>query len=231
MVELKKIENDELFKKLVDMKLPPEQSVFVAPNVVSFAQAWLYYDSVRPLAVMSGEQAVGFVMLDWDEQERVVGLWRFMIAFEQQGKGYGRQAVMQVIERAKQSENIDSIVVDYVIGNERAAHLYRSVGFTETGKIDNGEIVMKLNLTDKPKVATLQADDEDAEEIMEMLSKSSSEEKPPREYIAEKVDAGKVTRIALYGETIGICVDSKIFMQDDMLSYLEKAKEKLGIKD
>lgn len=37
--------NERTFSKVVDMKLPEEQNRYVAPNVVSLAQAWLAYSS------------------------------------------------------------------------------------------------------------------------------------------------------------------------------------------
>ena len=40
--------NDDTFRAVVDMKVTQEQAKFVAPNVVSPAQAWLYYDAARP---------------------------------------------------------------------------------------------------------------------------------------------------------------------------------------
>ncbi|WP_278183979.1 N-acetyltransferase [Lachnoclostridium phytofermentans] len=36
--------------------------------------------------------------------------------------------------------------LDYVPGNVVGKHLYESMGFIETGEIEDGEIVMKLDL-------------------------------------------------------------------------------------
>lgn len=43
MIEFRKITEDN-FKAIIDMKQPENQH-FVAPNAVSLAQAWLYYEN------------------------------------------------------------------------------------------------------------------------------------------------------------------------------------------
>jgi len=144
MIRLVEI-NEDNFRAVIDMRLPPEPK-FVAPNVVSLAQAWLYHDHARPFAICNDDMLVGFLMLYWNEEERQVGLWRLMIATEHQGKGYGTQAVQRAVEMARNSRLFDSIHLDYAPGNDIARHVYSKLGFAETGGMDEGEIEMKLNL-------------------------------------------------------------------------------------
>lgn len=144
MIQLAPI-TEENFRAVIDMKLPPEPK-YVAPNVVSLAQAWLHYDHARPFAICDDETVVGFLMLYWNETEREVGIWRMMIAQEHQGKGYGTQAMTLAIEMIRAAHLFDSIDLDYVPGNDAARHVYSKLGFEETGEIDDGEIVMKLVL-------------------------------------------------------------------------------------
>ena len=136
---------EQNFRRIVQMKLPPEQERFVAPNVYSLAQAWLYPEA-RPFALTDGDEVVGFMMLDWDEEGRSLGIWRFMIAPEHQRKGYGRQAMLEVIRMAKESGLFDSMDLDYHPDNQAARALYASVGFEENGEQEEGEIVMVLRL-------------------------------------------------------------------------------------
>ncbi len=143
MIRLAPITEDN-FRAVIDMKLPPEPR-FVAPNVVSLAQAWLYHDHAKPFAVCDGDVVVGFLMLFWNEEKSEAGLWRLMIAPEHQGKGFGTQAVRLAVDMARSSGIFDAIHVDYVPGNETARHIYAQLGFAETGVIDDGEIEMKLN--------------------------------------------------------------------------------------
>jgi diamine N-acetyltransferase len=123
-----------------------EQSKFVAPNVLSLAQAYVYYEGARPYAIYNDEEVIGFIMFDWDEEKREAGIWRFMIAEEHQNKGYGRKAMECALNIIKDSNKFDYVFLSYVPGNDAGEHLYESVGFKATGEIDDGEIVMKLDL-------------------------------------------------------------------------------------
>lgn len=86
------------------------------------------------------------MMLDWDEQERTVGIWRFMMAQERQNKGYGRKAMEKAIELIKSEGKFDSIYLDYVSSNTVARNLYYSMGVRENGEIEDGEIVMTIQI-------------------------------------------------------------------------------------
>lgn len=119
IVKLEKI-SEKTFGAVVKMKLPPEQNEFVAPNVYSLAQAWLYVDDARPFAIVNNSDVVGFIMLDWDEDERTVGIWRLMIAHEHQHRGYGRAALTEAIEMVKNTQMFDLIYLDYARGNTAA---------------------------------------------------------------------------------------------------------------
>ncbi|WMC91430.1 GNAT family N-acetyltransferase [Kineothrix sp. MB12-C1] len=145
MVSLKEI-NEDNFRAVVGMKLEGEQSKYVASNVYSLAQAWLYPEEAKPYAIYKDEEIIGFMMLDWDEEERECGIWRFMIANDQQGKGYGRKALEYAVNRIKETGKFDYVSLDYAPGNNVGKHLYESVGFRETGEIEEGEIIMKLDL-------------------------------------------------------------------------------------
>ncbi len=85
-------------------------------------------------------------MLDWREKDREVDIWRFMIAEEHQGKGYGRKAMEYALNMIRESNKFDCAIVDYVPENVVAKHLYENLGFKETGEIEEGEIVMKFDL-------------------------------------------------------------------------------------
>lgn len=73
MVLLKEV-NENNFKAVVSMKLNEEQSKYVASNVYSLAQAWLYTEEAKPYAIYNDEEVIGFIMLDWDEKERECGI-------------------------------------------------------------------------------------------------------------------------------------------------------------
>lgn len=145
MISLRKVDKDN-YRKVIDMKLTNGGQEFVAPNVLSLAQAWVFYDIARPFAIYRDEEVIGFMMLEWDEKEREAGIWRFMIAEEHQGKGYGTAAMKAAIEIIKSENKFDCVALSYVPGNDGGKHVYEKLGFKATGDIDDGEIIMKLDL-------------------------------------------------------------------------------------
>lgn len=139
---LKKI-NPKNFKECIDLKVAPEQESFVASNVYSIAQTKVYPTYI-PRAVYYQEQMVGFVMYGFDEEENKFFLGRLMIAAEHQGKGFGKAATLAVIKELSQNPECREIYLSYVPENSLAKTLYKSVGFFETGEINEGEVVMKF---------------------------------------------------------------------------------------
>lgn len=95
---------EENFDAIIRMRRPKEEH-FVASNAYSLAQAWLYREAndVYPFAIYNDETPVGFMMLDEDLEEKCLMIWRIMFPVEHQNKGYGTQAIAQVIQLAKDS--------------------------------------------------------------------------------------------------------------------------------
>ncbi len=145
MISLKKIDKDN-YRQVLAIKMNEVQSEYVASNVYSLAQAYVYYEGARPYAIYNDEEVIGFIMLDWDEEEREAGICRFMIAEEHQNKGYGRKALECALNIIIEANKFDYVYLSYVPGNEAGEHLYESMGFKATGEIDDGEIVMKMDL-------------------------------------------------------------------------------------
>lgn len=145
MISLRKVDKDN-YRKIIDMKLSNGGQEFVAPNVLSLAQAWVFYDEARPFAIYKDEEVIGFMMLAWNEKEREADIWRFMIAEEYQGKGYGTDAMKVAIGMIKDEDKFDYVSLSYVPGNDVGQHVYEKLGFKATGDIDDGEIIMKLDL-------------------------------------------------------------------------------------
>ena len=146
MIQFRAI-TEENFWAIVRMKRPDGEG-FVASNAVSLAQAWLYRDAgdVFPFAIYEDETLVGFMMLDEDVEERCLMVWRVMFPEEHQCKGYGSEALRQIIRLARESGKYDSMVLDYVPGNVIAQHVYEKLGFQPTGEVSDGEVVMRLEL-------------------------------------------------------------------------------------
>ena len=145
MIQFKAITEDN-FQAIVQMKRPEEEH-FVSSNLYSLAQAWLYRDAgdVHPFAIYNGDEPVGFMMLDEDDDGSLV-IWRIMFPEEHTNKGYGSEAIRKIISLARESGKYPRIVIDYVEGNDRARHVYEKLGFRDTGEVENNEHVLELIL-------------------------------------------------------------------------------------
>lgn len=133
------------FGALVRLKVAPGQDDFVAPNLYSIAEAYVE-PTWTPLAIYAGEEPVGFAMYGHDPEADRWWIIRFMIGAGQQGKGYGRVALQALIALMVERHGCRQISLGYVPGNAVAARLYARAGFVPTGEIEDGEIVVRLDL-------------------------------------------------------------------------------------
>jgi len=134
----------ENFKECINLKVSETQTNFVAPNVVSIAQAKIY-PTANPFAVYADNEMVGFAMFGLDTDDDRYYLIRLMIDEKYQGKGYGKAATLEVIERMKQIEDCRELYLSFVPENTNAERLYETIGFVRTGEInESSEIVMRF---------------------------------------------------------------------------------------
>jgi diamine N-acetyltransferase len=127
------------------LAVQPHQAGFVAPNAVSLAQA-LFEPTAWYRAIYADETLVGFVMVDDDAASQAYSLWRFMIAGEHQGRGFGQRALELVVEYVRTRPGATELRTSYVPGTGSPADFYAKLGFDETGEVDDGEVVMRLPL-------------------------------------------------------------------------------------
>ncbi|HEM6112710.1 TPA: GNAT family N-acetyltransferase [Streptococcus suis] len=123
--------DERSYQAVLDLTVAEEDKGFVAPNVRSLADAWLYRENgdVFPYAIWADEQVVGFALIDIDEDIQQYMLWRFMIGQEFQGKGYGQAALEVVIAMAQSHPVCNHLIVSYVKGNQKMARFLEKNGF------------------------------------------------------------------------------------------------------
>ncbi|MEG0691526.1 MAG: GNAT family N-acetyltransferase [Oscillospiraceae bacterium] len=143
MIELRKL-IEENFSECLDLKVAANQQTFVAPNVLSLAEAWLYYDSAYPFAIYSDGIMVGFVLITFDKDVNKYWICRFMIDEKHQNKGYGKLALKEVIDYIVNTFKATELFLSFEPENLCAKRLYESSGFEDTGEINEGELVMRL---------------------------------------------------------------------------------------
>ncbi|TVT29400.1 GNAT family N-acetyltransferase [Salinicoccus cyprini] len=148
MVNFAEIDENN-FYDVIDLEVKEAQSRFVAPNVRSIAECYLYRknNDVFPYAIQDAGKVVGFILIDLDEEAREFMIWRMMIDRKYQNYGYGRAAIMKAMEMAKSENKYDTFIADYVKGNEVMGELLRSMGFTHHSfDEENNEYVMHYKL-------------------------------------------------------------------------------------
>jgi len=135
----------ETLGAILKLDVSDEQKRFVASNAVSIAQAhFSEYAWFR--AICADDVPVGFVMLYLDQDKPLYGIWRFMVDQEHQRKGYGSEAMRQVIEYVKSLPKAGELVVSYGPGEGNPSPFYERFGFVHTGEWIGKEKVMKLTL-------------------------------------------------------------------------------------
>nr|WP_230082385.1 MULTISPECIES: GNAT family N-acetyltransferase [unclassified Streptococcus] len=146
MVTLRLVD-EENFAQVIDLSLAEEDRSFVASNLRSLADCWLYRENgdVFPYAIYANHQVVGFALVDVDEEEACYMIWRLMIDNSQQGKGYGKTAILALMEQAKAIGKYNTIRADFVKGNQKMERLLHSLGFVNFGQ-DEREIFTRRTL-------------------------------------------------------------------------------------
>jgi diamine N-acetyltransferase len=142
-VELRRV-TEENFRAVVKLEVLAEQAGFVAPNVRSLAETYIYPDA-EPRAVYADGDLVGFVLFHPIDPERPREghlIVRLMIDRRFQDRGLGRQALEAAVDWIRRECKVERVRLSVVPSNEKARGLYRSAGFVETGELDEGEIVM-----------------------------------------------------------------------------------------
>jgi diamine N-acetyltransferase len=145
-ISLREITRDN-WRECVRLKVSDDQQKFVASNAVSLAQS-KYEPECVPLAAYDGDTIVAFVMYR-PEDYGISKLWfidRLLVGIQYQGKGYGRATMEALIAHLKAIPGYNAILISFVPDNIAAEKLYSSLGFVDTGEIDEGEIVYRLAL-------------------------------------------------------------------------------------
>jgi diamine N-acetyltransferase len=145
-ITLRDITRDN-WRECVRLKVAEDQLKFVATNAVSLAESKFYPESV-PLAAYDGDTMVGFVMYHPEDYE-MSKLWfieRLMVGLQYQGKGYGRATMEALLARLKAVPGYAAILISFVPDNDAAQKLYSSLGFVDTGEVEEGELVYRLGL-------------------------------------------------------------------------------------
>lgn len=144
---LKKIDESN-FIECFNLKLGEEQDKFVSHPIRSLAQAYVYNNQCTPFAIYKENVMVGYVMVIYDYDDETYNIWHMMIDEKHQNNGYGTRALELCIDyiKSKPFGKSNDIILTCNIKNYNAIHIYKKLGFIETGDVDDDEIIMKLVL-------------------------------------------------------------------------------------
>lgn len=158
MLTLREITFDN-FIECIQLQPKDEQKQFIASNVYSLAEAYVALASGEcvpmPYAIYDDETMVGFLLLSYEpadgddeDDETVYKIWRLMIDKRYQGRGYGKKAMEKALELIKTfpHDKAELVVLSYSPDNHVAKRLYASLGFEETGEMNDDEVWAVLRL-------------------------------------------------------------------------------------
>ena len=86
-------------------------------------------------------------MIEDNREKSEYFLWRMMIDHRYQGTGLGKKAMMLLIDHVKTLPNATELLTSCVPGDGSPEGFYHNLGFKPTGDIEDGEVVMRLELT------------------------------------------------------------------------------------
>ncbi|GAA0379519.1 GNAT family N-acetyltransferase [Bacillus horti] len=166
MIELRKITGDNI-DDVIALDIGENQREFTElTNLRSIADAYVLNadgEPAIPLAIYADDVVVGFLMYTYDTMDHKsfknevfyrkmsYFIWYFMIDKSYQGKGYGKLAfekMLMDIETMPHGE-AEYVALFYHTRNVVAKTLYASLGFVDTGIIQDHSMLAIKNLVRK----------------------------------------------------------------------------------
>lgn len=142
----------ENWRDCARLELAPGQERLVASNLASIAES-RFEPHYEPRAIYADGQMAGFLMYCPDvetDQEGVFWVFRLMTDQRLQRKGIGSRAIElalgEIAERGGRT-----VKISHVPDNVVAAALYKRLGFVPTGEVEEGEVVLAMELEESPR--------------------------------------------------------------------------------
>ncbi|MBQ3486245.1 MAG: GNAT family N-acetyltransferase [Clostridia bacterium] len=160
MIELRPICHNN-WLDCIALEVAPEQRGYVNPNIFSLAEAYAHSDACPedalayyrclPFCLYESGTMVGFVLLTYEQEcdhdsLPAYEIYRLMIDYRHQHKGYGRAAVAALLDyiRTRPCGEAGHIYVQWHPENAASAHLFTDAGFTPVGTDEDGAVTARL---------------------------------------------------------------------------------------
>lgn len=134
----------ETVRDVCRLEVAPEQARFVASAAVSIAEAH-FSPEAWFRAIHRGEAPAGFVMLSVKPELPEYFLWRFLVDARHQRSGIGSAALGLVIGHVR-SLGAKEFFTSDVPGEGSPGPFYEKHGFAPDGRVEDGEVVLRLVL-------------------------------------------------------------------------------------
>jgi diamine N-acetyltransferase len=127
-----------------DLRVADDQRTFVAdPN---HYLAVCCYESWSPLAICLDDTVIGFMMWAVDPDDRSCWFGGIFLDRAYQGRGLGRAAIVEALAVLGGRTGASEFALSYQPANTVARRLYGSLGFVETGEVEDDEVVARLRV-------------------------------------------------------------------------------------
>ena len=141
-VTLRPVDADS-WRDVARLTVAPGQERFVATPTYYLALC-AYGDVWHPMSVHDAAGAVvGFLMWGIDDADGSCWLGGILVDASRQGRGVGRAAVLAARRLLEEQGAAGGFALSYQPDNVAAKALYASLGFVETGEVDDDEVVAR----------------------------------------------------------------------------------------
>lgn len=123
------------YNTCVSLKVGEDQVNYVASNAFSLVQA-AYEDKLYPLGVYDGDEMVGFILYDYDEEINGWSFSRFMIDVKYQNMGFGSKALEKFLAFFHDKYPSEGLYTSAETDNEVAIKLYERFGFVKKNSFE-----------------------------------------------------------------------------------------------
>lgn len=138
--------NEENWEECSNLKVSDEQRGYLPSNTHSIAES-KFNDKIKLLGIYKDTSMVGFASYILDE-EGDMNLYKFMIGKQYQGKGYGKEALIHLMDIIIKETPNREVWLSLHPNNAVAIKLYCNYGFKQqiTGLEAEDEIFFKYDI-------------------------------------------------------------------------------------
>lgn len=146
MIRLTEITEDN-WLEAAGLSVSDEQKKYVAPAVGIIARGYVYRDcNAKVFVIKDDDTAVGLALVrEFTDEPLGYDLQQLMIDERFQGRGYGSEALKQILDELKKEGHYDHVEVCVKRDDAAAIGLYEKYGFGDSGYIDE-DALDSLNL-------------------------------------------------------------------------------------